>query len=149
MRVLLRSDVDGVGKRGDVVEVARGFARNYLLPSGRAMVAGEKVEAQAAAMRRVRDLRDAQDRDAAQTVAQLLTRAPVAVPARVGESGRLFGSVTAADVVEAIRSQTGATVDRRRVHLADPIKTVGAHVVAVHLHPDVDAEVTVEVVPEA
>ncbi|HXQ62243.1 MAG TPA: 50S ribosomal protein L9 [Acidimicrobiales bacterium] len=146
MKVLLRDDIAGVGKRGDIVEVARGFARNYLLPTGRALVAGTKIEKQAAAMRRSRDLRNTQDRDAARSVAEILRAATITVSARAAAEGRLFGSVSAADVAEAIGAQTGAEVDRHRVALAEPIKTVGTHVVPVELHDEVTAEVTVEVV---
>jgi large subunit ribosomal protein L9 len=145
MRVLLRDDVDGVGKRGDIVEVAKGFARNFLLPTGRALVATDGITGQATAMRRSRDLRDAKDREAAQTVAGALTAKPITVTARAGVEGKLFGSVTANDVAEAVEAQTGAVVDRRKIHLAEPIKSVGTHVVPVHLHEGVDAELTVEV----
>jgi large subunit ribosomal protein L9 len=147
MKVLLRDDVDGVGRRGDIVEVARGFARNYLLPTGRALVAGSRIEKQAVAMRRGRDLRNVQDRDAARSVAEILGAATLTVSARAAAEGRLFGSVSAADVAEAINAQTGAAVDRHRINLAEPIKTVGTHVVPVTLHDEVTVEVTVEVVP--
>ncbi|MGH9029319.1 MAG: 50S ribosomal protein L9, partial [Acidimicrobiales bacterium] len=146
MRVLLRDDIDGVGKRGDVVDVAKGFARNYLLPTSRALVASEGISQQAAAMRRSRDLRDARDREAAQTVAQAINDKPVTVQARAGAGGRLFGSVTAADVAEAVGAQTGAVLDRRKIHLGEPIKSLGTHVVEVVLHSDVRVELTVEVV---
>jgi large subunit ribosomal protein L9 len=146
MRVLLRDDIDGVGKRGDIVDVARGFARNFLLPEGKALVASDGVQDQAASMRRARDLRDAKDREAAETVAAAIGSSTITVKARAGAEGRLFGSVTTLDLAEAIEAQTGAVVDRRKVHLAEPIKSLGTHVVPVHLHEDVDAEVTVEVV---
>jgi large subunit ribosomal protein L9 len=149
MKVLLRDDIDGVGKRGDIVEVARGFARNYLLPTGRALVAGSKIEKQAEAMRRGRDLRNTQDREAAKTVAGVLGSATITVSARAAAEGRLFGSVSAADVAEAINAQMGTVVDRHRISLSEPIKTVGTHVVPVQLHDDVSAEVTVEVVPSS
>jgi large subunit ribosomal protein L9 len=149
MKVLLRDDIAGVGKRGDVVEVARGFARNYLLPTGRALVAGAKIETQAVAMRRGRDLRNTQDRDAARAVAEILGATTVTVSARAAAEGRLFGSVSAADVADAITAQTGAEVDRHRVSLSEPIKTVGTHVVPVQLHDEVTVEVTVEVVASA
>ena len=149
MRVLLRDDVAGVGKKGDIVEVARGFARNYLIPTGRGLVAGAGIEAQAASMRRARDLRDAQDREAAETVAGVLADARITVPARAGAEGRLFGSVTAADVADALARQAGVVVDRRKIHLADPIKSVGTHVVPVRLHGDVESAVTVEVVADS
>jgi len=145
MRVLLRDDIDGVGRRGDIVDVAKGFARNFLLPTGRALVASEGIQGQATAMRRSRDLRDAKDRQAAETVAEALTAKAITVTARAGAEGKLFGSVTASDVAEAVEVQTGAVVDRRKIHLAEPIKSVGTHVVPVHLYEGVDADLTVEV----
>jgi large subunit ribosomal protein L9 len=147
MRVLLRDDIDGVGKRGDIVEVAGGFARNFLFPTGRALKATEGMTAQAAAMRRARDLRDAKDREAAEMVARTLTSATLTIPARAGAEGRLFGSVTAQDLADAIADQTSAVVDRRKIRLEEPIKSVGTHIVPVHLHGDVVAQLTVEVVP--
>ena len=146
MRVLLRSDVDGVGKKGDLVDVANGFARNFLFPTGRALAATDGIQSQATAMRRARDLRDARDKDAAESVATVLRAATVTITARAGAEGRLFGSVTSGDVSDAVEAQTGAVIDRRKIHLAEPIKSVGTHVVPVQLHADVDAEVTVEVV---
>lgn len=146
MRVLLRADVEGVGKRGDIVDVAKGFARNYLFPSGRALVAGVGIERQASSMRRARDLRDARDREAAQTVSEVLSGTVVTVAARAGAEGRLFGSVTASDVAEALEAQTGAVVDRRKIHLTEPIKSLGTHIVPLSLHSDVHVELTVEVV---
>jgi large subunit ribosomal protein L9 len=147
MRVLLRSDIDGVGRRGDIVDVSGGFARNYLVPTGRAVQAPPGVDKQAEAMRRARDLRDVKDRDSATTVAGVLSSKPVVIQARSGTEGRLFGSVTASDVAEAISSQLGATVDRRRIALEEPIRSVGTHTVHVRLHPEVEAEVVVEVAP--
>jgi large subunit ribosomal protein L9 len=147
MRVVLRSDVDHIGKRGDIVDVADGFARNYLLPKGHAIVATNGVTAQANAMRRARDLKDAKDREAAELVARTLVPIVIRIAARVGAGGRLFGSVTAADVVEAVASQAKVTLDRRKLHLDEPIKSAGTHEVPVKLHGDVEFRVTVEVVP--
>jgi large subunit ribosomal protein L9 len=146
MRVLLRDDVDGVGKRGDVVDVAKGFARNFLLPTGRALVASSGIQQQAASMRRARDLRDARDKEAAETLAEVITAKPITVEVRAGSGGRLFGSVTTADLADAVGAQTGAVVDRRRIHLTEPIKSIGTHLVPVGLHPEVRVELTVEVV---
>jgi large subunit ribosomal protein L9 len=100
-------------------------------------------------MRRGRDLRNTQDREAAKTVAGVLGSATITVSARAAAEGRLFGSVSAADVAEAINAQMGTEVDRHRITLSEPIKTVGTHVVPVQLHEDVSAEVTVEVVPSS
>jgi large subunit ribosomal protein L9 len=148
MKVLLRSDISGVGKKGDIVEVAKGFARNFLFPTGSALVASGGIEAQAASMRKSRALRDAQDKESAQTVAGVLSAGTVTVTARAGAEGRLFGSVTTTDIAEAVESQTGAVLDRRKIQLDEPLKTVGTHVVPVRLHADVEAELTVEVVAE-
>ena len=149
MRVLLRSDISGVGKKGDIVDVAKGFARNFLFPTGSALVATGGVEAQAASMRKSRALRDAQDKQSAQTVADVLSAATVTITARAAAEGRLFGSVSTTDIAEALAAQTGAVVDRHKIHLAEPIKSVGTHAVPVRLHPEVDVELTVEVVAEA
>jgi len=147
MRVLLRDDVDGLGRRGDVVEVAGGFARNFLLPTGRAMKATDAMSAQATAMRRSRDLRDAKDKEAAEALSAVLAGKTLTISARSGAEGRLFGSVTTQDVADAVETQTGAVVDRRKIRLDEPIKSLGTHIVPVHLHGDVEAELTVEVVP--
>ncbi len=147
MRVLLRDDVDGLGRRGDIVEVTGGFARNFLLPTGRAMKATEAMSTQATAMRRSRDLRDAKDKEAAEAVAAVLAGKTLTISARSGAEGRLFGSVTTQDVADAVEAQTGAVVDRRKIRLEEPIKSLGTHIVPVHLHGDVEAELTVEVVP--
>jgi large subunit ribosomal protein L9 len=149
VRIVLRSDVDGVGKKGDILEVADGFARNFLIPKGRAIKATDGVEAQAAAMRRSRDLKDAKDREGAETVARKLVPMVIRIPGRAGTEGRLFGSITAQDVVTAVSEQAGVELDRRRLHLEEPIKTVGTHEVPVRLHPDVQFRVTVEVIPGA
>ena len=148
MKVVLRADVDNVGKKGDILDVADGFARNYLIPKGHAFRATKGVEKQAASMRRSRDVQDAKDREAGEAIARVLVPTVVRIPARAGSEGRLFGSVTAADLVEAVKAQTGVDLDRRRLHLDEPIKSLGTHEVPVKLHSDVEFRVTVEVVPE-
>ncbi len=145
MKVVLRSDVTDVGKKGDVIDVADGFARNFLVPKGLAFKASPGAQAQADAMRRSRDIRDAADRSAAEDVARQLVPKVITLSARAGGEGRLFGSITAADVVEAVQAQTGIELDRRKVQLADPIREVGTHLVNVKLHADVVFPVTVEV----
>ena len=147
MRVVLRADVENVGKKGDVLDVSDGYARNYLIPKGRAIRATAGVEAQAAAMRRSRDLKDARDRESAETVARSVVSTVVRIPARAGAEGRLFGSVTTADVVAAVAAQSGVQLDRRRLVMEEPIRSLGTHEVPVRLHPDVEFRVTVEVVP--
>jgi large subunit ribosomal protein L9 len=149
MRVVLRADVSGVGKRGDIVEVADGYARNFLVPKGQAMRATPGVTAQASAMRKARDVQDARQREGAETVARQLVPTTIRIPVRAGSEGRLFGSVTAADVAQAVTEQVGVELDRRRLVLDEPIKTLGVHEVAVKLHSDVEFQLTVEVVSAA
>ncbi|MDQ1403242.1 MAG: large subunit ribosomal protein [Actinomycetota bacterium] len=146
MKIVMRADVDNVGKKGDILDVADGFARNYLIPKGHAIAATKGVQAQAAAMRRSRDLRDAKDREAAEVVARTLVPAVITVKARAGAEGKLFGSITATDVATAVSEQTGVELDRRKLQLDEPIKTLGTHHVPVKLHSDVEFPVTVEVV---
>jgi large subunit ribosomal protein L9 len=145
MRVILRTDVESVGNKGDVVDVADGFARNYLLPKGWAMKASAGAEAQAEKMRRSRNIKDAADRSAAEDIATRLVPTTITIEARVGSEGRLFGSVGTHEVVEAIASQTGIELDRKQVKLPEPIKEAGTHLVPVKLHADVEFPVTLEV----
>jgi large subunit ribosomal protein L9 len=146
VKVILRADISQVGKRGDICEVADGYARNYLLPRGLALKASDGAVSQAKAMRRSRDLKDAKDRSAAEEIARALVAKTVTIKARAGSEGKLFGSVTSADVVDAIAKQTGVTLERRQVALDDHIKTLGAHAVTVKLHTDVQFPVNIEVV---
>ena len=148
MRVVLRDDVENIGRKGDLIEVTDGFARNYLVPRGLAMKATKGVVQQADAMRRNREARDARDRDAAQALADQLSGRRIELRARAGEGGRLFGSVTSADVADAVRAQTGVELDRRKTQLAEPLKELGAVEVPVKLHSDVEVTLTVDVVPE-
>jgi len=148
MKLILRSDVKGVGNKGDVVEVTNGYGRNFLLPRGLAFTATPGAEAQAESMRRSRDVKDAAARQAAQEVAKGLVSSPVKIVARVGGDGRLFGSVTTAEIAEAILSQTGVEIDRKVLTIDEPIKTIGTHLVPAKLHSDVEFPVTVEVVAE-
>ena len=146
MKLVLRSDVSGLGKRGDLIDVADGYARNYLIPGGQAIAATPKIEEQAKSMRRSRDVKDARDREGAETVARKLVPMVIKIPARAGPEGRLFGSVTTQDVVEAVLEQAGVVLDRRRV-VGDAIRSVGTHEVGVRLHPEVEFRITLEVVP--
>jgi large subunit ribosomal protein L9 len=148
MKVILRSDVSTLGKRGDILDVSDGYARNYLVPKGLAMKASVGAEAQAASMRRARDLRDAQDRAAAEALATTLVPKVITVTARAGSEGKLFGSVTASDIAAAVEAQTNVVIDRRKIVLHEPIKTLGTHTVPVKLHADVEFPVTLDVVAE-
>jgi large subunit ribosomal protein L9 len=146
VKVILRADVDDVGKKGDIVDVADGFGRNYLVPKGFALKATPGNVQQAASMRRSRDIRDAKDRGAAEEVASALVPKVVTVKAKAGAEGRLFGSVTSSDVAAAVQAQTGIELDRRKLHLDEPIKSLGTHQVPTRLHPEVEFVITVEVV---
>ena len=146
MKVILRSDVDALGKKGDIVEVADGYARNFLVPNGLALKASPGAQSQATAMRRSRDVRDAAAREAAEAVATKLVPQTITISARAGGEGKLFGSVTATDVVEAVQAQANIELDRRKVNLDDPIRSLGTHEIPVRLHPEVQFRVTVEVV---
>jgi large subunit ribosomal protein L9 len=146
MQIVLRTDVDKVGKRGDIVEVADGYARNYLLPRGHAILATEGVAAQAKAMRAKRDKHDAKNREAAQVLATKLGAVTLKVQAKAGAEGKLFGSVTNTELAELLTKEAGVDIDRRQIEGHDNIKTVGTHSVPVKLHPDVHVEIAVEVV---
>jgi large subunit ribosomal protein L9 len=149
VKVVLRADVSRLGNKGDVLDVSDGYARNYLVPRGLALAASPGVVAQAAAMRRSRDVRDARERASAEEVARALVPQVVHIAARAGGGGRLFGSVTTSDVADAVREQTGIELDRRRLHLDEPIREVGTHRVTARLHAEVEFPVTVEVGPGA
>jgi large subunit ribosomal protein L9 len=144
--LIMRSDVDNVGKKGDVVDVSDGFARNFLVAKGLAMPASAGAIAQATGMRRARAVKDARDRESAEQVARLLVTKVIRIAGRAGPEGRLFGSVTSADLVAAVQEQAGVTLERKRVHLDEPIKAVGTHEVPVRLHPEVEFRLPVEVV---
>lgn len=148
MRVVLRSDVDDLGKKGDLMEVADGYARNYLVPRGLALQATKGAVKQAEAMRRNRDAREVREREGARATAQQLTATTITLRARAGEGGKLFGSVTATDIVDAVTAQTGVELDRRKVHLDEPLKELGAVEIPVKLHTDVEVTLSVEVVAE-
>ena len=146
MQVVLRSDVPKLGKRGDVCEVADGFARNYLLPKGHAILATSGITDQAANMRRAREVKDAHDRQEAETIARRLVQQVIRIPMRAGPEGKLFGSVTTANIAEAIAEQAGLHIDRFRLQMPEPIKSLGSHQVPARLHSEVEFPVTVEVV---
>jgi len=145
VKVLLRSDVAGLGQKGDIVEVADGYGRNYLLPKGFAVLASGGVAAQAESMRRSREQRDAVERAAADELAARLGAASIALSARAKGEGELFGSVSITEIVDAVSAQLGVDLDRHLVHLDAPIRTVGSHQASVRLHPQVEVRLGVEV----
>jgi large subunit ribosomal protein L9 len=144
MKIVLREDVDHVGQKGDIVDVADGYARNFLVPRGLALRATAGVQKQADAMRRSRDSKDRHAREAAQKIADQLTPT-VRVEARAGEGGRLFGSVTSSDIADAVKSQLGVEIDRRDITLDEPLKELGVAEVPIRLHANVTATLHVEV----
>ncbi len=146
MKVILSSDVDKLGRKGDVITVADGYARNFLVPKGLAMVASKGSLKQADLMQRARAEKDEREKQEAAAKVASLAASPVYISARAGEGGRLFGSVTNSDVARAIEDQLEEKIDRRDIRLDDPIRTLGSHQVEVNLHAEVNALVTVEVI---
>lgn len=147
MKLILRADLADLGKRGDLVEVADGYARNYLIPKHLAMPSTPGASAQADSMRRARDQRDAAAREQAEEMATKLVTAAITITAKAGASGKLFGSVTNADVADAIAEQTGYEVDRKVIHIEDQhLRSLGSHTVTLQPHADVSFPVNVEVV---
>jgi len=146
MKVILSDDVETLGKKGDVVSVADGYARNFLVPKGLAMHATKGALKQAGVMQRARAERDEREKEEAAAKVARLGSSPVYISARAGEGGRLFGSVTNSDVARAIEDQLEEVIDRRHVRLEDPIRSLGTHQVEVKLHEEVNALVTVEVI---
>jgi large subunit ribosomal protein L9 len=148
MKLILTQDVTGLGAPGDVVEVKDGYGRNYLVPRGYAIPWTKGGEKQVATIKRARDVREVRDLGHAKEIQQQLSGLNVRLGARSGEGGRLFGSVTAADVVDAVKAAGGPQLDRRRVELPGHIKVTGKHDVTVKIHGDVTATLTVDVVSE-
>jgi large subunit ribosomal protein L9 len=148
VKVVLREDVDTLGRKGDLLEVADGYARNYLVPRGLAMKATRGVVAQAESMRRSREVKETRDREASQQIAVQLGSRTIEVKARAGEGGKLFGSVTSADVAEAVLAQTGLELDRRRIVIDEPIRELGEAQVQVRLPAEVVVAVALAIVEE-
>ena len=146
MKLILTQEVSGLGAPGDIVEVADGFGRNYLVPRGFAMRATKGAEKQIEGIKRAREIREVRGLAEAKAVAAELGALDVRLPARAGEGGRLFGSVTAADVVKAVKAAGGPTIDKRKVVMPAAIKAVGSHQIGVKISPDVEAKISVEVV---
>ena len=147
IEVILREDIKSLGKAGEMVRVKPGYARNFLLPQGLAFEATEGNKKRIAAETRARGVRSQAERVEAERVAATLGGVTLTLSGKAGEEGKLFGSITAQDVAQALAAQ-GHQVDRRRIELEHPIKALGDHTVGVRLHQDVRAEVRVSVVPE-
>ena len=145
MKLILTREVAGLGLAGDIVEVADGYGRNFLVPRGAAITWSKGAEKQIVQIKRARDAREIRDLGHAREIKNDLEKLSVTVSARAGQDGKLFGSVTSADVVAAVKSAGGPLLDKKRIQLAGHIKSVGAHTVTVDLHPDVVATFPVNV----
>ena len=147
MKLILTQEVAGLGGPGDIVDVKDGYARNFLVPRGYAMRWTRGGEKQVSTIRRAREVREVRGVEGATAMKTKLEGLAVKLSVRAGERGRLFGSITPADVVEAVLAAGGPEIDRRRVEIAEPIKSVGTHQVTVRVHTDVSATIALEVVP--
>lgn len=147
MKLILTADVDPLGKRGDVVDVADGYARNYLLPRQKAIKANEGALAQAEAIREARIEAERKAKERAETIATQLVGSRVVLAAQAGDEGQLYGSIGVSDVVEGIKRFTGIELDRTQIEIAEPIKAIGLHEVQVKVHADVEFPLTLDVIP--
>ena len=145
MKLILTQEVSGLGAPGDVVDVAAGYGRNYLIPRGFAMNWTRGAEKQIDLIKRARAAREVRSVEDAQAIQAQLERLQVRMRRRAGNSGRLFGSVGPADIAAAVRAAGGPDLDKRRIEVRNPIKTIGSHQVTVRLHPEVSATIDVEV----
>lgn len=148
MKVILQREVDKLGAPGDVVTVADGYARNYLMPKGLAVPASKGAVKHSERLRQAHEKHVRRSLEEARGVAERLSAASLRITAKAGEEGRIFGSITVADVADELQRTSGVTIDRKRIHLPEPIRSVGTHEVTVHVHPEVDATVTIEVVAD-
>jgi large subunit ribosomal protein L9 len=148
MEVILREHIDNLGRRGDVVKVAEGYARNYLLPRRLALPVNEGSRRQIDRERKIAETREAEEKSQADALAAKLAEIEIEIPRRVGEHDTLYGSVTSADVATALHAR-GFDIDKRKIQMHDPIKAIGESLVPVKIHRDVTAQVKVKVVPEA
>ena len=145
MELILREHVEHLGRRGDVVKVAAGYGRNYLLPRKLAMVVTENNKKQIEREKKLAEVKDLEDQRAAEAVAARIAELDIEIGRRVGDNDTLYGSVTSADIADALAARE-LTIDRRRIQLTDPIKTLGEHVVPVKLHRELTANVKLKVV---
>src|SRR3954470_1114696 len=148
MEVILREHVEHLGRRGDVVKVASGYARNYLLPRNLALAVTDNNKRQIEREKKLAEARDMEEKAQAEAIAQRLAQLDIEIARRVGENDTLYGSVTSQDIAQALKDK-GFEIDRRKIVLADPIKALGETTVPVKIHRDVTAQVRVKVVGEA
>jgi large subunit ribosomal protein L9 len=147
MEVILREHVDNLGQRGDVVKVADGYARNYLLPRKLALAVNESNKRQIEREKKIFDVKEAEEKQQADALAARLSQVEIEIARRVGENDTLYGSVTSADIAHALEAK-GFVVDRRKIGLTEPLKAIGETNVAVKIHREVTAHVKVKVIPE-
>ena len=145
--VLLLQPVDGLGAEGDQVKVRAGYARNFLLPQGKAVPLTGANRKRIEALKKARGLREAKELDGAQALAKQIEKAGIAIAVKTGEGGKMFGAITAQDIYDKLHA-AGLEIDKKKIHLFSPIKTLGMHTVKVKLHPDVSVEVPFDVVSE-
>jgi large subunit ribosomal protein L9 len=145
MKLILTREVAGLGQAGDIVEVADGYGRNFLVPRGAAILWSKGAEKQIVQIKRSRDSREIRDLGHAREIKAAIEALSVSLDARAGKDGRLFGSITAGDIANAVRDAGGPALDRKRIRIDGHIKTLGTHTVTVELHPDVVASLPVEV----
>lgn len=146
MKIVLTQEVRELGGPGDVVDVADGYARNFLIPRKLAQPATRGVLKQVEQIRRLREVREVKNLEQAQELATKLGSLKIRVAAKAGDTGRLFGKVTTSDIADAVFKAGGPKIDRKRLHLDEPIKNLGTHRLALRLHPEVEATFDVEVV---
>lgn len=147
MKLILTADVDPLGRRGDVVDVADGYARNYLLPKQKAIKANEGALRQAEAVREARLEAERRAKEEAENIATQLVGSRIVLAAQAGDEGQLYGSVGTADIVEGIKRFTGVELKKEQVELAAPIKAIGLHEIHVKAHEEVEFPLTVDIIP--
>lgn len=149
MKIILNADLDNLGRKGDVIEVKGGYARNFLLPRNLAVLATKGALREAENVRKVREERNQRDVSSAQETAERISSTALKISARAGEDGHLFGSITAAEIAERLSESLGTEFDRRKIHLQESIRSLGVHEFEVRLHPDVVARGSIEIVSES
>lgn len=148
MKVILTNDVKGTGKKGDIVNAAEGYARNFLLPKGLAIEATGANLKEIDRQKTILDKKKAEEREKAQQLRARLENLTVTIPVKTGEGGRLFGSITSKDISEALEAKHGITVDKRKIEVKSPLKNLGVHPVTLKLHPEVTVTLSIDVTAE-
>ncbi len=147
MKVILTSDVDGLGNKGDVVDVSAGYGRNFILPKGLGIKASEGAMAQAEGLRQARAEAESREVAAAEAVKLQLADTRIVIAAQAGDEGKLFGSIGTTEIIDAVKNLSSVTLDRSTIQLAEPVKNIGLHEITVQLHKQVSFPLTVDVIP--